>query len=181
MKCTFCDARQSFYYVTELKNGKVVETFQMCADCGREYMKSVMKELEPEQTESGAKVMTITTPEQLLNFLDQLSLKTGVPSKKKPCPRCGWTVKDFQTKGRFGCPDCYDHFSDEFDAVVVPYQKADEHNGKRPKRPRHVDESPEEQLKTLKLRLAKAVEIEDYESAALLKQQLKTLNPSPPE
>lgn len=122
----------------------------------------------------------IKTPEELLSFLSNLK----VPTKKKetipPC-RCGLTETEFDEKGKFGCAHCYDHFGPKLEELVFPYHGgAREHVGKRPKNwsENRWMNDPVEKKKVLKLRLAKAIEVEDYERAAELKKELQQLSDS---
>ena len=179
-KCVYCDETQIVYRVTELTDGKVSETYDMCLVCGKEYMKDVYKDLQVEKEDNvnALDATEITTPEQLLNFIGKLNMKSKIP-QKTPCV-CGMTDKEFHANGKFGCANCYEHFKEEFDTLVVPYQKADEHIGKRPKHRLQREETPEEHVKTVRLRLAKASEIEDYETAAILKKELDSLITSIP-
>ena len=63
---------------------------------------------------------------------------------------------------------------------VFPFHGACEHVGKRPKRSQEDKwmSDPVEKEKVLKLRLARAVEVEDYERAAELKKQLAEMKVS---
>ena len=176
MKCIFCDSPNTVYNITEEIDG-ASETFEMCAECGKEYMKDLVSENKEESMKT-VDLTSINTPEALLNLIFQIGGSEAAKTAKDPC-RCGMTSQEFESKGRFGCPHCYDHFQEEFDTLVVPYQKSNEHVGKRPKPKPNLNETPEERIKTLKLRLAKASEIEDYETAAKLKKELDAMLTTP--
>jgi protein arginine kinase activator len=164
-KCFFCNNVNAVYHITELKNGKALDVFSVCEKCGTEYIKN-------SETDKSTDISNIATPEQLLALIDQMGKSEFT---KPPCGRCGLTIKEFQIKGKFGCPDCYDHFGEEFEALVVPWHMANEHTGKIPKNRKHQEENEEDKIKTLKLQLAKASEIENYELAAILKKKLDFL------
>ena len=96
------------------------------------------------------------------------------------------TLEEFNTHGRFGCADCYLHFEIIMEELVYPYHKAKAHVGKRPKRQlaEKLENDPVEKLKLLKLRYAKALELEEYEKLAdLLKEieDVKVLLPTTSE
>lgn len=97
----------------------------------------------------------INTPEELLDFIQEIR-----QPQIEPC-KCGMTLDDFNIHGRFECSECYSHFEIIMEQLVYPYHKARSHVGKRPKR--QFENDPFEKLKILKLRYAKALELEEYE------------------
>lgn len=109
----------------------------------------------------------LKTPEDLVTYI--------LNAPEKSCPKCGLTNIEFDKEGRFGCPECYEFFAEEVKKYVLPYHKANQHVGKRPKIIKQSHESPEEEIKYLKLKLALAVEHENYSEAAKLKKQLDEL------
>ena len=61
--------------------------------------------------------------------------------------------------------------------LVFPFHQARFHEGKKPKR-HYIDslmQDPVEKEKILKLRYAKALELENYEQAKIIKEQLAEL------
>ena len=171
-KCFFCNLNLAVYHITELKDGKAVEVFSVCEKCGFEYVKN-------SENSEMTHISKIDTPQQLLSLINQMGKIDQ--STKLPCSRCGLTCKEFHIQGRFGCPNCYDHFREEFETLVVPWHQANEHIGKRPKNIKRPEETAEDKIKTLKLQLAKASEIENYELAAILKKKLTNLTSPSPE
>lgn len=182
-RCIFCD--KIIYtpiHVTEITNGKI-EVYHVCKTCGVEYMKGVEKDLEPKKSQppAGVDVTEIKTPFDLFQFITgamkQQPPQPSIP-KFPPCA-CGLTVEEFRKYGRFGCAKCYTHFEEEVQRFVYPYHNADTHIGKRPKSADPDENSFEEKKKLIRLRMAKAIELEDYETAATLKKELATLSELP--
>jgi protein arginine kinase activator len=48
------------------------------------------------------------------------------------CPRCRWTLRDFQRTGKMGCPECYVHFHRATERILEEIQGAVTHAGRRP-------------------------------------------------
>lgn len=91
----------------------------------------------------------------------------------RACDGCGLTPSDFKEHGRLGCPRCYDVFGPKLESVIRKLHKGESHVGKVPKgREREV--SPEE-LAQLKRRLDEYVSREEYEMAAVVRDQIKEL------
>ncbi len=73
---------------------------------------------------------------------------------------------------------CYSFFKKKMKELVFPYHGASRHAGKRPKA-NYVETlmcDPVEREKILKLRYAKALELEQYEKAAEIKKELDGLS-----
>ena len=175
MKCNLCD-KVIFcpYHVTEKDSKGKWETSDLCIPCAIEYLSNFSLSVYPITTpppiapspEQGLDLTEIKSTEDLLAFITDHQ-----HSQKEPCPKCGLMLKEFDDKGRFGCPDCYNHFTECMEELVYPYHGSREHVGKIPKYTLDED-NKEERKKLLKLRMAKAVELELYEEAAEIKKQL---------
>ena len=115
----------------------------------------------------------ITSATQLLELLTgKPSTQPVIESNAPPCPKCGLSIKEFNISGKFGCPYCYTHYKDEVKAISKRHQHSCQHVGKSPER-RH--KKYEEQLKVLKLRLARARELERNDEVKQLKEEIANL------
>jgi protein arginine kinase activator len=96
------------------------------------------------------------------------------------CPRCGFTQADFKKSGRLGCPECYVTFAEGLRGLLKTMHKGTRHTGKAPEALRATRENAG-LLKTLQAKLAKAIKDENYEQAALVRDEIKQLTgrPSP--
>lgn len=159
-------------HVTEISKDKSVYTYDLCKKCGTPLMNI-------EKTQK-IDLSHIETPEQLLEFMSGINLAQKEVSKP-PCPGCGLTIETFDKNGRFGCAKCYEHFTERMEQLVFPYHKANSHVGKIPKKYIHdlCNSSIEEKIKLLKLQLAKAIELEEYEKATQFKTELENLQNPP--
>lgn len=89
------------------------------------------------------------------------------------CPDCGLTPKDFKERGRLGCSGCYNVYEEKLLPLYRKLHNGAEHLGKVPgTRKREV--SPD-QLKALRVRMDEHVSREEYELAAVVRDQIKSL------
>ena len=89
------------------------------------------------------------------------------------CPDCGMTFREFRSNGVLGCPNDYAVFERYLAPLIErAHEGATHHVGKVPTRQREAP-SPETELAKFKHRLKDAVESEDYELAARLRDQIK--------
>lgn len=116
------------------------------------------------------------------------------PSPKSPtsCVGCGLSFAHFKKHGLLGCPACYQTFCDRLGPMIErAHEGGCNHVGKVPKRAlqnckARGDHSQietllgdirqrEERLETLRQRLAKSISDEEYEKAAMLRDELTRL------
>lgn len=88
------------------------------------------------------------------------------------CPQCGFTQADFKKAGRLGCAHCYSTFNDGIGGLLKSMHKGTRHVGKVPHALKQNLEFSEK-LKSLQKKLEKAVDTEDFEQAAVLRDEIK--------
>ncbi len=91
------------------------------------------------------------------------------------CPKCGFTQVDFKKAGRLGCADCYATFAEGLEGLLKTMHKGTRHVGKVPQALQQTREMAE-RLKTLQKKLSKAVDDENFEQAALLRDEIKQMS-----
>lgn len=108
-----------------------------------------------------------------LGASEELSPSSGGADVK--CPKCGFTQADFKKSGRLGCAVCYVTFAEGLEGLLKPMHKDVKHVGKIPRALRQTRDLAE-RLDSLKKKLDKAVRDEDFEQAALLRDELKQMS-----
>ncbi len=94
------------------------------------------------------------------------------------CPTCGFAQADFKKTGRLGCSTCYTVFAEPLEGMLKQMHKGTQHIGKVPKALRAKLDTTK-QRERLNTQLKKAIETENYEEAAQLRDQLKELEVVP--
>ena len=97
--------------------------------------------------------------------------------------RFGSTLNDIKRTGKVGCADCYDTFFSELMPTIRNIHGNTEHKGKRPnvieytvnEDKKDQTESAEDKLSALRAELKKAIEDENFERAAQLRDEIKEL------
>lgn len=85
------------------------------------------------------------------------------------CPECGTTLHSFEKEGLLGCAKCYDVFSDHVIPVLQQVHGTAKHTEKEAPAPENSA------IKELKSRLAAAIQQEDFEEAARLRDEIRGL------
>ena len=102
-----------------------------------------------------------------------ISHQRAVAANKK-CPSCGGTFAEISSTGKVGCPECYSVFADELAHTLRTVHGTTVHTGAVPARHRAKRERAEH-LKQLKRSMQEAIQKEDFETAASLRDEIKAL------
>jgi protein arginine kinase activator len=102
---------------------------------------------------------------------DKSAKETDVATNIK-CSNCGLTYADFKKIGRLGCGDCYAAFKKYLGPLLRRIHGSSQHIGKSPFKTGRVLKKRMD-LQELRSRLQKAIEIEAFEEAAKLRDQIR--------
>lgn len=105
-------------------------------------------------------------------FSQGQSLMGDTSSSALRCEKCGSTFRDIAESGKVGCADCYRIFKDRLMPSFQKIHGRTKHIGKSPS---GVVPGPEKQLEDLKGKLQKAIETQNFEEAAKLRDQIKSM------
>ncbi|MCA9736741.1 MAG: UvrB/UvrC motif-containing protein [Gemmatimonadota bacterium] len=94
------------------------------------------------------------------------------------CEFCGLTLADFRETGRFGCPHCYVSFEAGLRKLLRRVHGSSRHVGKVYLSPEAPSADRERRLRGLRRKLQRAVDGEDFERAAQIRDQIRALEPS---
>jgi len=154
MKCHHCDS-QATVHLTQIINGQM-HKMDLCEACAQEK--------------------GVTNPDNLSigNLLDENPSKVDASTASMTCESCGTTHQDFKKGGRLGCEACYHVFRPVLEPLLDGMHAGVKHFGKVPSRSvKKKSDDDSEELLTKELK--KAVEEENYEKAAKLRDRLKKL------
>ena len=166
--CQACGKRPAVVHLTQVVDDTVA-VHHLCEPCASE------KGLE-----------TATPPENfpLTDFLAQMGVEaTGMGSgspapeadNSAECGYCGITYGKFRETGRLGCPHCWVAFETQLRGLVRRVHGSTHHAGKVyiPGDPTAADR--EKRLENLRSKLGRAVDAEDFERAAELRDAIRVM------
>ena len=114
----------------------------------------------------------------LMDFLINMnsgSMRNSSTSKGTSCPKCGMSEHAFKKTLRFGCVVCYQVFEPQLRMILSQTQKNTKHTGKIPAM--YQDrEALRQKVQILKEQLEEAINKEDYERAAQLRDQINSFS-----
>ena len=165
MLCTICKEKPATVHLTQIVGDKM-QKLDLCEDCAK--TKGIN-----DPTSFGLADLDL-----MLGLGASQQLEQAAGGVELKCPRCGFTQADFKKSGRLGCPECYKTFADGLAGLLKAMHKGTRHTGKAPEALRATRENADK-LKTLQTKLARAIKDENYEQAALLRDEIKQLTGRP--
>ncbi len=155
-KCARC-YKPATLHITEIRDGQVHE-LHLCETCAQQYLSASQVPGPEEEFDEFSYEENVQFDE-----LDQLA-----------CPSCGITFREFRKVGRLGCPHDYEVFKDELLPLIENIHGSSQHVGKIPKR---APQASQQHFRLIRLRnqLRAAVDKENYEEAAKLRDQIQEL------
>jgi protein arginine kinase activator len=162
MLCDECGKEPAKVHYKEMKDNQVAE-FHLCEKCALAKGIQIPGKKHP-----------FSIPNMLASMAEEVS--SGVGS----CGACGLSYKEFRDSGRLGCPRCYDAFKEQLKPLLRKIHGSNVHIGKSPQQSQGVFERKRE-IEALKVDLNRAIESEDFEKAAELRDKIRDLEQAPEE
>jgi len=168
MNCQQCGQREAVVHLTQILNNEV-STVHLCERCAAE--RGIESGAELEQSPLGSLLATVGK-----------EVGAGLPEAETTglghlrCEACGATLQDFRDVGRLGCGECYTTFARPLRELLRRVHGSTQHLGKRYVEPGEPATGDSEALvRQLREQLQRAVESENFERAAQVRDQLRTL------
>lgn len=165
MLCEECQQKEATYTVSMMMGGATTQR-HLCADCMARMNMNIA---------SGNMKSLLSA---ILNALGSSEMSEGEPENTDQpditCPSCGMTLSRFTKGGRLGCPGCYQAFSEQLKPMLSQLHGRTQHAGRQPLMSEE-DQTLRRTRDELTRRLEQAVNQEEYEQAAKLRDQLRTL------
>jgi len=162
MQCQNCQNRPAAIQLTQIVNNSVT-TVHLCEQCA---------------AEKGIETPASVAKYPLSDFL--ASMGQGAIGQLPPgddqrqCTFCQASLQDFREVGRLGCPECYESFRVQLRDLLRRLHGSSQHVGEQygTSSDMRRDQSS---LRDLRKQLQKAIEAEQFELAAELRDQIRIL------
>lgn len=160
MLCNVCKQNEAKVHYSQLVGDKM-QKIDLCEACSKE------KGVTDPTTFSLAE-MLFGTPEA------KETEETVETASDVRCPACGFSQTDLKKTARMGCPECYTTFGEPLSRLLKSMHRGTRHVGKAPRKLAAVRDTSL-RLKHLQDELDKAVASENFERAAVLRDEIKGL------
>jgi len=172
MQCDHCDNKATVFY-TQIIDG-VSKKSCLCESCATKQGVT-----DPEGFLLGSGDILAGSKPQKSSSKPQPETSAGTQAARC-CPGCGFAFEDLKKTGRLGCSDCYQFFRREIKANLGGMHKGTCHTGRVPEGMLEAF-AQRQKLEKLQLNLNDAIESEDYEKAASLRDQINQISGQNPE
>ena len=161
MNCESCGRPDAVVQYTEIKSNETTSV-HLCQECAAE------------RGIDAAPVPPSFALSSLVAQIGQESSTEGIELEGS-CPFCGLTLADFRESGRFGCSHCYEAFEKGMRSLLRRIHGSTQHTGKvyLPADPTRSER--ERRAHDLRRKLDRAIETEDFERAARIRDQLRAM------
>ncbi|MCX7784797.1 MAG: UvrB/UvrC motif-containing protein [candidate division WOR-3 bacterium] len=156
--CSLCHKPEVVIIISTIdKDGKVLD-LALCKECAEKKGVTEIKK------------MKLTVQE----ILSELQEKISEEDHNLICNSCGLTYAQFRKQTRLGCEHCYESFGPKLELLIKRIHGATHHTGKTitNTRKRIADYF---ELKRLRNGLKTAIQNEDYETAARIRDTIKRM------
>ena len=164
--CDHCGNAQAVVHLTEVVDTET-RTTHLCEQCAAE------KGIEPQVSSKNLPVADF-----LAKMGGEEPLSPGAPQEDLTCPFCGLSTADFKDVGRLGCPQCYPTFESHLRGLLRRIHGGTQHVGKVYLPPDPSVSEKEKRLEALRRKLERAIDTENFERAAELRDQIRVLEPA---
>jgi protein arginine kinase activator len=158
MQCDICGKKKATVHLTEIVDEQMSE-MHLCEDCSRQ------KSVQMEQQFGLADLLA-----GLADFSKQMKTEERIELK---CANCGTNYDDFRKFGRLGCSECYQSFHEQLNTLLKKIHGSNQHLGKSPLGISKTEKKKTDTLQELKIQLIEAIQMEDFEKAAQLRDKIR--------
>ncbi len=159
MLCEICNKTEATVHLTEIINDKVTK-LHLCEECARKKGSEMEEHFGLSDLLAGLADLGTTIEPEVMETIK--------------CNSCGFTYQDFKKVGRLGCGECYESFKKHLAPLLKRIHGTDRHVGKVPLM---VGKTVKDMrsLQELKMRMEKAIQAEEFEEAARLRDKIREL------
>ncbi len=164
MQCDNCGERPAAIHLTQIE-GNSVTTVHLCEECAAE-----------KGVQTGASVAKLPLSGFLASVGHGAAAALPADADAGGCGFCGATLQDFRATGRLGCSHCYVEFESQLRELLRRIHGSHVHTG-RVYLPASAatGAEPAQVQSELREQLRRAVETENFELAAELRDRLKVM------
>ncbi len=163
--CEECGVNEACYTISVMMGGQVTQR-HLCADC--------MAKMNMNLAAGNIKHLLSAIMSAISGTAEEAAAAVA-PETDVVCERCNTTLSQFTKSGKLGCPHCYTSFREQLTPMLQQIHGRVQHAGRKP-----LDTEAAQRRSavygSLSRQMEQAVAMEDFESAAILRDQLRRLN-----
>lgn len=163
MLCEICSVNEAVFHVKQIIGKEEIE-LHLCEQCAK--LKGITK---------SENTIDFSISQLLTGLVDKKSGRKKSQSEVQECPHCGLSLAKFKKLGKLGCSECFTAFEKSVREFLYKMYGRVKHKGKLPGKVKSLQDSMDD-IESLKAELKKAIETEDYELAAALRDRINEMS-----
>lgn len=168
MKCDRCGKDGACIHVVKVVKGKKLESW-LCSECARKD-----QELNMFKVFNADDISVDDMINEIAGYINDINGISEIDEKTLVCSNCGTTYSECKKTGLVGCSKCYEAFKNQILSELERMQGCNIYSGKIPER-QCKEIIVKRALSKLKHEMDKFIEVEEYEKAAEIRDQIKIL------
>ena len=166
--CDECKAKEACYTVSVMMGDQVTQR-RLCPDCMAKMNMNLAAGNVKHLLSAIMSAISGSVEEAAATIAEEASETASIV-----CERCGTSLSQFTKSGKLGCPSCYQAFREQLTPMLQQIHGRVQHAGRKP-----LDDEAAQRRRAVYERLSRqleqAVAMEDFETAAILRDQLRQL------
>ncbi len=168
MLCQNCKKTEATTHIKRVINGEATQT-HLCSACAQNLGYTDIFD-----------DFSLNLPGIFSSFFGDTAFALG-ESRLDRCEKCGSCFDDIIKSGKVGCADCYEKFYSKLLPSIQRIHGKATHSGKVPvitqekKEEKPREKTTEEKITELQSQMDKAVEMQNFEQAAIIRDEIKKL------
>lgn len=158
MLCENCNKNQATTHITRTVGG-VTQQQHLCAECAAKM---------------GYSHFSLNIGDIWGSLFGDTMKKSAPIPEETRCKGCGSTFRQIASSGKVGCAECYRTFHDQLVPTIQRLHGIAEHRGKLPSAA-SAQAKVKSRVASLKKQLQAAVESQEFERAAVLRDEIRGL------
>ncbi len=167
--CEECGVNEACYTISVMMGGQITQR-HLCADC--------MAKMNMNLAAGNVKHLLSAIMSAISGSVEEAAVSAAEEAEETAaiiCERCGTSLSQFTKSGKLGCPNCYQAFREQLTPMLQQIHGRVQHAGRKP-----LDDEAAQRRRAVYDRLSRqleqAVAMEDFETAAILRDQLRQLS-----
>lgn len=168
MLCDFCGNKEAIMFIEQVDDDGIKSRINICDECAQK------KGILPESKNIASNILNV------FKEINSNPSNSKIVNSEKPvnivkkCPVCSMSLKNLKLFGKLGCPECYEYFKDDVEKFIEKSGFVKSFQGSIPARISIKKTSLMEKI-NLQKKLEDALSQEDYERAAILRDQIRAI------
>ena len=173
MLCQKCNKKVATVFISTIVNGKNTQMY-LCTDCAKELHDNMNPDIKIPFPINDILTNMELSEDTINEWINEFKDMEDKQYEDITCNFCNTSFDEYKKTGKLGCGKCYSTFRKQLKPIIEGIYGYSEHIGKFPKN-EFKDTEIVKTVEQLKEKLNMAIQEEEYEQAAKLRDEILQL------